>query len=380
MTPLVAHVVHRLQMGGLENGLVNLINHSPPQRYRHAVICMTDYTDFARRIRDPAVPVLALHKREGHDLGLYGRLYRTLRRLRPALVHSRNIGTLEAQAVARLAGVRHGVHGEHGRDTTDLDGTHPRHRLLRRLSRHWVDRYVALSQDIQRWLVEVQGIPPAQVVQIYNGVDVHRFHPRRDAARPRLAALGLAQRRWVLGTVGRLSPEKDQLTLVRAYLALLARRPRWAQESVLLIVGDGPLRGALEALLAAAPPAHRAAVRLLGARDDVPELMREWDLFCLPSLTEGISNTILEAMASGVAVLATAVGGNPELVVDGVTGRLVPPADPEAMSRALETLLAQPEAMAKMGDAGRARAEENFSIEAMVANYLSLYDRILRRA
>ncbi len=373
--PLIVHVVHRLQMGGLENGLVNLINHTPPGRYRHAVLCMTDHTDFARRIQDPTVPILDLHKREGHDLGVYRRLYRAFRTLRPALVHSRNIGTLEAQAVARLAGVRHGVHGEHGRDMTDLAGTHPRHRRLRRLSARWTDRFVALSRDIQRWLIDVQGLPAGKIVQIYNGVDTARFHPG-DGRRPLTDALGLSGR-LLLGTVGRLSAEKDPLTLVRAYLTLLAQAPELARRSALLMVGDGPLRGELEATLADAPADHRQAVHLLGPRDDVPALMREWDLFILPSRTEGISNTILEAMASGLPVLATAVGGNPELVVDGETGRLVPRDDPEVMADTLAGLLADPDALKRQGIAGRVRAEEKFSIEAMVAKYLSIYDALL---
>ncbi len=372
--PLVVHVVYRLAVGGLENGLVNLINHTPPGRYRHAVVCMTDHSDFARRIQDPGVPVIDLHKREGHDLGVYRRMYAVFRRLRPAVVHTRNIGTLEAQLVARLAGVPHGVHGEHGRDMNDLDGTHPRHRLLRRVSGLWLDRFVALSEDIRRWLVSVQGIQADKIVQIYNGVDIQRFHPG-GGERPLVAALGLSGR-LLVGTVGRLSPEKDQLTLLQAHLRLLAQRPELAGRLALLIVGEGPLRSELQAILDAAPPDHRATVHLLGARDDVPALMREWDLFVLPSRTEGISNTILEAMASGLPVLATAVGGNPELVVEGETGRLVPRDDPEAMAHALDELLSDPSRMARMGQAGRARVEERFSIEAMVAKYLALYDQL----
>lgn len=131
--PLVVHVIHHLMTGGLENGLVNLLNHLPEERYRHAVVCMTDYTDFRLRIRRPDVEVFAIHKRLGHDPLAQWRLLRLLRRLRPDVVHSRNLSGLDSLIPAMLAGVRVRVHGEHGRDVHDVDGTNRKLIWLRRL-------------------------------------------------------------------------------------------------------------------------------------------------------------------------------------------------------------------------------------------------------
>jgi len=124
--PLIAHVIHRLDFGGLENGLVNLINRIPPQRYRHAIICMADYSDFARRITNPAVTLHALHKQEGKSVAVYWRLWKLFRELKPDIVHTRNLSALEAAVIAALAGVALRVHGEHGRDSLDIDGLNPK--------------------------------------------------------------------------------------------------------------------------------------------------------------------------------------------------------------------------------------------------------------
>jgi len=174
--PLVVHIIHSLGTGGLENGLVNIINRTPPERYRHAIVCLTESGEFAGRITAPGVEVIALHKRPGHDLGLYWRVWKTLRRLRPAIVHTRNLSTLEMQFVAALLpGVKR-VHGEHGRDVFDLDGTNRKYNLLRKAARFVVQRYIAVSKDLERWLIDTVGVPAARVRQIYNGVDQARSH------------------------------------------------------------------------------------------------------------------------------------------------------------------------------------------------------------
>ena len=372
--PLIAHVIFRLAVGGLENGLVNLINRTP--QFRHAIICLTDYTDFHRRICHDAVSLHALRKREGHDYAVLLRLFQLLRELKPDVVHSRNLAALEAQLPALLAGVRGRVHGEHGRDVQDLDGSRRSHRWLRKAFRPLVRRYIPLSRDLERYLRNDIRVSPAKISQIYNGVDAERFHPAGERA----AVLpdGFAPRGTVvIGTVGRLAAVKDQLTLVRAFITAIEREPSLRARARLVIVGDGELRPEAEALLTRAGLSPLAW--LPGARDDVPELMRAMDVFVLPSLAEGISNTILEAMACGLPVIATRVGGNGELVMEGATGMLIPAAQPSLLAEALAMYVDDEDLRRRHGVAGRARVEREFSMEAMVARYVEVYRRELAR-
>lgn len=372
--PLIAHIIHRLDYGGLENGLVNLINRMPPERYRHAILCLTDYNpEFRRRIQRPGVEVFSLHKRPGHDFGLYRRCWAQLRRLRPAIVHTRGLATLEMQLPAWLAGVRARVHGEHGWDAQA--GSEPRRRRqLRRICNPLVQHYIALSDELAAYLEQAVGVSPARVTRIINGVDSERFHPGQDRSPlpPGFAPPGT----WVIGTVGRLERVKDHLNLVQAFIRLAETMPDARQRLRLVMIGEGSTRPALETLLDAAGLRHLAW--LPGARDDVPELLRAMDVFALPSQAEGISNTILEAMACGLPVVATAVGGNPELVVEGETGRLVPANHPEELAAALGELLDDPQRMNADGAAGRRRVEKCFSMDAMTAAYLQVYDAVLQ--
>ncbi|MBK5930558.1 TIGR03088 family PEP-CTERM/XrtA system glycosyltransferase [Halochromatium salexigens] len=391
----MAHIIHRFDVGGMENGLVNLINQMPPQTYRHAIICMTDYTAFSERLRRDDVGLYALRKREGKDFGVHGRLWRLLRQLRPDLVHTRNLATLETQFTAAAAGVRARVHGEHGWDVGDTDGLNRRNRRLRRLVRPLVGQYIGLSRHQMGYLAEQIGVPRARLDQIYNGVDTQRFHPpassddRRallpsdfaplDAipdALPHVPSHAPPQT-LIIGAVMRMQAVKAPVELARAFIHLRELLPEAFPRLRLLLVGDGPLRPAVAELLAEAGVAEQ--VWLPGARDDVPELMRAMDLFVVPSLAEGICNTILEAMATGLPVIATQVGGNPDLVQAGVTGSLVPAADPKALAAALAGYLSDPERRQREGQAARARAERDFSLAAMVQGYLRVYDKALGR-
>ena len=374
--PLVVHIIHRLAVGGLENGLVNLINGIPPARYRHAIVCLTDYTAFRERLRDKQLPIIALHKKEGHDLGVYVRLWRVLRLLRPAIVHTRNLSGLEYLALAAIAGIPGRIQGEHGRDIYDLDGTSTKYNLLRRAIKPFVQHYIAVSEDLAEWLVHTVGADRRRVTQIYNGVDIQRFAPR-VGPRPPLGPESFAsQDTLVVGTVGRMHEVKDQLTLVRAFLHMLSTVPQARMCLRLVIIGDGPLREEAKQLLHAADAESLAW--LPGERQDSPDIMRALDVFALPSLREGLSNTILEAMASGLPVVATRVGGNPELVEEGHTGQLVPPADPVAMAAALDVYSRDRGLAVRHGWAGRQRVQSHFSMTAMVNSYLAVYDAVLQ--
>jgi sugar transferase (PEP-CTERM/EpsH1 system associated) len=378
LPPLIAHVIHRFDVGGMENGLVTLINHMPEGRYRHAVVCLQDFTEFRRRIERPDVSFLALNRRPGKDFRLYPRLWRALRRLRPDLVHTRNLSALEGQVVAALAGVPARVHGEHGRDVFDLYGRNWKYNLLRRGVRPFVTRYTTVSKDLERWLIETVGVDPARVTQIYNGVDTERFMPR-PLRRRIIGPSGFAGNgEIVIGSVGRMAEVKDYPALVRAFLRLLDAEPAWRDRIRLVILGDGPAREPCLRLLEEAGAASRAW--LPGERRDVSVLMQSFDVFVLPSLGEGISNTILEAMACGLPVVATRVGGNPELVEERVTGTLVPSENPEALADALAAYIRDPERRREEGARARRRTEQRFSINAMVAGYLSAYDAALSGA
>jgi sugar transferase (PEP-CTERM/EpsH1 system associated) len=371
--PLIAHVIYRLSVGGLENGLVNLINHLQPDLYRHAVVCLSDYTSFSRRIDRDDVEIVALHKLPGKDPATYWRLLRTLRRLNPSIVHTRNLPTLEAQVLAATVGVKARIHGEHGRDVFDLDGSSRKYNVLRKAVRPFVTQYVAVSSELREWLASAVGVERRRITRICNGVDADRFHPHKGARR--IGPPGFAdESTFVAGTIGRMAAVKDQITLVRAFITALRRAPDVASRLRLVLVGDGPLRAECARLASSAGVSHQ--VWMPGEREDVAELLQGMDVFVLPSMAEGISNTILEAMATGLPVIATRVGGNPELVNDD-TGILVPPSDPEALGAALGLYSLDRDKAARHGKAARDRVEKDFSLKRMVAEYARVYAQAL---
>ncbi|MEM7283631.1 MAG: glycosyltransferase, partial [Pseudomonadota bacterium] len=209
MTHHITHIVHRFDTGGLENGIVNLINWLPGD-YRHSILCLTDYSqEFAKRLKKP-VEIRSLHKQEGKDLKIYLRLYKALRELRPDILHSRNLSTLEAQVVAFFAGVSGRVHGEHGWDMYDLGGTNKKYQLLRRLVKPFVHHFIALSPESQTYLLEKIRVPKRKVSQIFNGVDSTRFAASSTAPTNLDASSGLLDSgNFCFVNVGRMARVKN---------------------------------------------------------------------------------------------------------------------------------------------------------------------------
>ena len=375
--PLVAHVLYRFDTGGLENGLVNLVNTLPADRFRHAIVALDRVEpSFAARVQRPDVEFIELHKPPGPTVAQFPRLWRLFRRLRPAIVHTRNLGALDCQLPAFAAGVPVRIHGEHGRDVGDLDGSNRKNQWNRRLLRPFVQEWVALSRDLAGTLTGPVGISPDRVRRICNGVDSDRFRPA--AVREPIDGSPFNDPRlWLVGTVGRMQAVKNQVDLARAFAQALAAAPALRERLRLVMVGDGPLRAEAAALLAQAGLAELAW--LPGERRDVREVMRGLDCFVLPSLAEGISNTILEALSSGLPVIATAVGGNPDLIESGRTGLLVPAGDTAALARVLGALAADPARARALGLAARQQVEREFSLAAMVSAYESMYELLLTR-
>jgi sugar transferase (PEP-CTERM/EpsH1 system associated) len=376
--PLVVHVVYRFAVGGLENGLVNLLNGLPRDAWRHAVIALSDIDPaFAARVARADVDMIALGKGPGHAFPLYPRLLRLFRSLRPAIVHTRNLAALETMPAAWLAGVPSRIHGEHGRDAEDPDGTNVRRQRIRRLFRPFVTQYVALAPDLARYLRGPIGVADERILQIWNGVDSARFAPA--AARERIAGCPFgAPHECVVGTVGRLDPVKDQATLARAFVHALQQDPGRRATLRLVVVGEGSERPRIESILAEGGAS--ALAWLPGERSDVPAILRGLDVFVLPSFGEGVSNTVLEAMSTGLPVVATRVGANAELVDDGVTGCIVAPSDPPALAAAIAAYADTPGLGARHGRAGRQRAEAQFGLDRMIERYHRLYLAQLARA
>lgn len=362
--PLVVHLIHRFECGGLQTLLAECINRMPPQHYRHAVVCLTGYTDYAEKISRQGVELHALSKPPGHGLSTHLKLWKLLRHLRPTVVHTYNIGTIEYSATALLAGVPVRIHAEHGRDSVEMDGSHNKYNLIRRLLIPVINAYVPVSADLGDWLRKTIGVPEHKIVMVPNGVDTVRYAPLEAGP------VTFPQRIWI-GTVGRIDRIKNHSGLLNAFRLLLERFPAPHFDVRLAIVGDGPLLQMLRDRVSAEPWADR--VWLPGARADIAEIMRSFTVFVLPSLSEATPVTILEAMATALPVVASRVGGVPQLVLDEQTGLLVDPSDPEALVDALSAYIRDPQLCARHGAAGRAHVLANYSINEMVAGYDSLY-------
>lgn len=377
--PLIVHAIHHLIIGGLENGLVNLINHMPRDRFRHAILCMDYYSEFRDRLKHEDVEIYAMHCKPGRDPVIYWRLWRLFKELKPAIVHSRNLSGLDTLVPATVAGVRCRIHGEHGWYDSDPDGSKIKYQMLRRLHRPFVSHYVALSKDLEGYLHGRIGVSKDRISRLYNGVDLETFRPGEPD--PQLLNDAFSSSKFsklYIGWVGRFQKIKDPMNLARAFVRLLRESPEFKKSVRLIMIGEGSERKTVADYLADSGVGD--CVWLPGARDDVAEILRQLDIFVLPSRGEGISNTILEAMASGLPVIATCVGGNEELVIDGQTGALVPHSDPQALASVLADYARDPVMRQDHGVAGRQRATQVFSLQAMTTNYVNLYTEALNRS
>lgn len=360
----VLHVVHGLPRGGLENGVINLLN-GLPDDIEQAVACLDSRGEMADRITR-AIPIHVLDRKR-HDWRLPFRLARLIRDYRPDVVHCRNWNTwLDTVVAHRLAGGQgclvwsfHGFAG--GADWPQRRAT-----ISHWLARLTDDLFAVCADSAQRYAT-FADIDVARFAVLYNGVNVERFQPGADKAALR-AELNLPIQRPIVLTVASLTPVKDHAGLLHAMRAVLDQTDR---DPLFLWLGEGGLRAELEAL--AAELGVLAHLAMPGNSDRVPDYLAAVDALVLPSRLEGMSNAILEAMASGLPVVANRVGGNPELVIDGETGLLCRQGDPADMARAIGELLDHPEKRVQLGAAGRVRALQEFSLPAMMTRYAAYY-------
>ncbi len=359
----VVRIVSGLWIGGVERKIAAMTVELKKLGFDVSVVCLREEGPLAPDLRASGIPVDVIRVRRRFSPAGLWRLRAHLRRLRPDLVHTHMYRSNTTGSIAAaLAGVPVVVNHIHNVDTWDDFRQLWTDRLLVPLK----DMFVFVSEAVRRNYTAKVPVPESLQCVIYNGIDTDRFAPHPDnpmnlAGSPRI------------GAATRLVPQKGLDTLI----PLVHHWKQLAPDVCLYFLGDGPQRDELERRIEA--EGLSASIRILGFSDRVHEFLRSLDLYVMPSTKEGFSNALLEAMASGVPCVATDVGGNGEAIRDGIDGRIVPPADPEAFDRAVQDLLAFPESMERYGHAARRRSIE-FSLEKMVRRTRALYEQLVSRS
>jgi sugar transferase (PEP-CTERM/EpsH1 system associated) len=371
----ILHIVDHLGKGGLENGLVNVIENLDRSRFEHVVYAVRKLGPNADRLTQSGVRVICQGKQDGDSAVQVGALVRGIREVRPDIVHSRNWAAVEAVPAARLAGGCRTVHSEHGLEG-DVNAKEPLRRVwFRRLAYELAHRVFSVSYQLRDLHARRTGFAASRMNVIHNGVDRQRFCPDLPTRALARRELGLAEDDFCIGCVGNFFPVKGHITALQAIAGFAAQSKPWR----LLLIGDGPERAALEGFVNAQPK-WKQRVHFLGTSHRVPELMNAMDVYVLPSVAEGISNSLLEAMATGLPVIASDTGGNPEVVVDGDSGLLFPVGDARALTDHLLTLQARDNRRRNLANRALRRVREEFSLETMIGKYAELYESLARTA
>lgn len=365
----IAHVVYSFATGGLENGVVNLINRLPRDKYRHTVVCVTDHdAAFFSRITAGNTSIVNLNKPPGKGLGWLLACWKLFFRIKPDICHTRNLSALEAQIAAFMSGVSYRIHGEHGWDITDIGGVSRKNQMFRKILKPLVNEYVALSLESVEYLQSKIKVKREKINHICNGVDVNKFTTDNHSS---VLPQGFSDSSSIIfGTVGRLAEVKNQTFLLEAFLQLWKNNAHVQTKLKLVIVGEGVLLDKLKTMLIGSGAIN--SVWFAGRRSDVADVMKQLDVFVLPSLAEGISNTLLEAMATGLPIIATNVGGNEELMLPAhKLSHIVAVNNVDELTKAMSLYIN--EQLKKESEVVRKHCIENFSLETMVNKYHDLY-------
>jgi glycosyltransferase involved in cell wall biosynthesis len=355
----------------METGIIKVAERIPDD-FRISLCILADSEDFSKRLGRPDIRVHMLPDRKaGIDWSWIPRLVRLFRSEQVDIVHSHGWGTLMFCVVAaKLARVPI-VHSEHGYNMKDLRPEPAIRRRLKHFFGQAVDELLTVSEELrERWITQY-GIPAGRVRHIPNGVDTERFRPMAGGEDCYRHSFGLPKDAWVVGSVGRLVPIKNYPALLQAAAAL---RPG-IHNLVVALLGVGAMEEHLRSLAADLGISDR--VFFLGFREDVPDFLHTLDVFVLPSFNEGMSNVLIEAMASGVPVVASAIPPNRELIESGRHGLLLDPCNVETLSAAIEKLRTDSDLRTSMVAHARIRVCERYSVENWVGAHTRLYSRIV---
>jgi len=369
----ILHVVNRLDTGGTEHVVLNLIRGLDADRFESRICVTRGFNPELVRTEKLAAPYEAGQASSGSQFLVPG-LSRIMKEYRPDVVHSRNWGAIEAVVAARISGVPVAIHSEHGYEVDMIAGLPIRRRIIRRTVYPMADAIFTVSSELRDYHARQAWFDAARIRVVHNGVETRKFQPDARMREEARRKLGISADEFVVGSVGRMVAIKDHPTLLQA-AAELARR---GVNVRVLLAGAGPELENHRAMVTATPELAQR-VNFLGPTGNVAEVLNAIDVFVLPSLLEGMSNTILEAMACGIPVVATRVGGNPELVQDGATGWLFTPREVAALTERLADFAARPEMRNAFGAAARERVVSEFSLQGMIANYQNLYLEMAER-
>ena len=360
----ILFVNHSLATGGIETMIIDMIRLLPAEDFAPEVAVFDSGGTLERTLQERGIPVHHLDKRAGVDLGLVMRLRRLMQVRNIAILHTHNFSAwLYSALAARSLGTICHVHTEHSGVAT----SRWRYFAERWLSRI-TDHVIAVSGHVHNVMTKDIGIAPARVKIIHNGVNTARFKPDAPLRAQIREELGLAEQDFVVGIVARLAPVKNHPLLLKAFTSFGHELP---MKKKLLIVGDGAERTKLEALCRDLGIA--AMTQFLGDRRDTEALFRAMDAYVLCSVSEGMNLTLLEAMSSGLPVVATAVGGNVEIVEHDISGFLVPIDQPVEMGQFIQRLAVDRQLRQQLGGAGQASISKRFNDQAMMDQYLALY-------
>ncbi len=366
--PTIIHLIYRFDIGGLEKVMADTINSL--SHYQHIVICLTVATNDSKKLLNNNTRVIELHKKEGNDLGIWKRLLHLFKEIKPQVLHSYNLPTLEYQLLGFLRRIPTRIHAEHGRDANDPEGKNPKYRLLRQLINPFIHHWVAVSQDLLTWLNNTINIPAKKTYLIHNGINTNEYKALKSINKQQILEHNFHNNDFIIGTIGRIDPVKNQQILIDIYRNIQQNAPQIAPNIKFAIIGSGPLFDTLKAQITQ----HHLNTTfwLPGARYQINELMNSFDLFVLPSIAEGIPMTVLEAMATETTVLASNVGGLPELIHTD-NGYLIAPDDINLWANKIIELYNDPDQRQKTGYNARQFVEKNFSLSAMTKQYSNLY-------
>jgi glycosyltransferase involved in cell wall biosynthesis len=363
----VLHLIWALDLGGAERQVIEIVRGLDRRRFEPLVGCLVRKGRWGTALESEGVPVFDLAKRPGIDPGLPFRLAGLMRRERVDVVHTH---AFTAATWGRLAAVLARVPVVVAHEHSAFSLPSAVRRLVDRALAPCTDRWVAVSESLARDLLAGEGLPAARMTVIKNGIPTPLPIDPETVARVRRELEG-PERGRLAGTVGRLEERKGLEVFLDALAALRQGRP----DVRAALVGEGPLEGALRDRARAL--GLQDAVSFMGRREDVAAVLEALDVFVLPSHTEGLSIALLEAATAGCAIVATDVGGNPEVVTHGETGLLVPPGDPGALAQALGEVLDDPARAGRLGAAASADARRRFGSAPMVAALETLYDGLL---